>query len=287
VGAGAGALGLALALNGGYTALEAVAGVLAGSVALLADAAHNLSDVLALAVALVAARLARRPPTPTRSFGYMRAEILSALFNGVLVVAMAVWIGFEALGRLDAPPAVSGGWLVAVAAAGIGVNAVSALILARAAPGSLNVRASILHLATDAVASLGVVVGGLVIAVTGWYLVDPLLGLAIAALVAVGARGVLSDAVHVLLEGAPRGVDPMAVSARLSAVPGVRDVHDLHIWEITSGFPALSAHVLVDPGGDCHGTRRTLERLLADEFHIEHTTLQVDHARPELIQIRR
>jgi cobalt-zinc-cadmium efflux system protein len=131
------------------------------------------------------------------------------------------------------------------------------------------------------------VVGGIVIAATGWYVVDPLLGLGIAVLIALGARGVLSDAVHILLEGAPRGIDVDAVGARLAAAPGVRDVHDLHVWEITSGFPALSAHVLVEPGDDCHATRRALERLLADEFHIEHTTLQVDHARPELIQISR
>jgi cobalt-zinc-cadmium efflux system protein len=287
VGAGTGALAVALALNGAFTAVEAVAGAAVGSVALLADAAHNLSDVLALAVALVAARLARRPPTPTRSFGYMRAEILSALFNGVLVVAMGVWIGVEALRRLGDPPEVQGGWLTAVAAVGIAVNAVSALVLARSARDNLNVRASIVHLATDAVASAGVVVGGIVIALTGWYVVDPLLGLAIAALVVLGARGVLSDAVHTLLEGTPRGIDPGLVGARIAAVPGVRDVHDLHIWEITSGFPALSAHVLVEPGGDCHGTRRLLEKLLADEFHIEHTTLQVEHARPELIQIHR
>jgi cobalt-zinc-cadmium efflux system protein len=287
VGAGASALAIALGLNAAYTVAEGAAGVLVGSMALLADAAHNLSDVLALAVALFAARLARRPPTPTRSFGYMRAEILSALCNGVLVVAMAAWIAVESLLRLGDPPSVTGGWLTLVAAAGIAVNAASAAILARSARDNLNVRASIVHLGTDALASLGVVVGGIVIAVTGWYVVDPLLGLGIAVLIALGARGVLSDAVHILLEGAPRGIDVGAVGARLAAVPGVRDVHDLHVWEITSGFPALSAHVLVEPGDVCHATRRALERLLADEFHIEHTTLQVDHARPELIQISR
>jgi cobalt-zinc-cadmium efflux system protein len=287
VGAGASALAAALVLNAGYTAAEGVAGVALGSVALLADAAHNLSDVLALAVALVAARLARRPPTPSRSFGYMRAEILSALFNGALVVVMAAWVAVEAVRRLGDPPAVQGGLLALVAAAGIAVNGLSALMLARSARHSLNVRASVVHLGADALASLGVVVGGIVIALTGWYVVDPLLALAIAVAIALAARRVLSDAVHVLLEGAPRGIDVAAVSARLRAVPGVRDVHDLHVWEITSGFPALSAHVLVEPGGDCHGTRRTLELLLAEEFRISHTTLQVEHARPELIQIRR
>ena len=284
---GLGALAVALALNAGYTVAEALAGALTGSLALLADAGHNLSDVLALGVALFAARLARRPPTPTRSFGYMRAEILSALFNGVLLVAVAVWIGVEAIGRLDDPPAIDGGWLVVVAAAGIGVNALSAAILLRSSRDNLNVWASVVHLATDAVASLAVVVAGLVIAIAGWEIVDPLVGLAIALLILASALGVLRDATHVLLEGAPRGIDAAAVGGRLAAAPGVRDVHDLHIWEITSGFPALSAHVLVEPDGDCHGLRRELERILADEFHIEHTTLQVEHARPELVQIHR
>ncbi len=281
------ALAIALALNAGYTAIEAIAGVLTGSLALLADAAHNLSDVLALAVALVAALLTRRPPTPSRSFGLMRAEILSALGNGVLVAVVAVWIGVEAGRRLGDAPSIEGGWLVAVAAAGIAVNALGAVILLRSARDNLNVRASVVHLGADAVASAGVVVAGLVILVTGWAVLDPIVAILIALLVLAGSWGVVRDAVHVLLEGAPRGIDTAAVGARIAAEPGVRDVHDLHVWEITSGFPALSAHVLVDPGGDCHGLRRILERALADEFGIDHTTLQVDHARPELIQIRR
>ena len=281
------ALAAALALNAGYTAVEATAGVLTGSLALLADAAHNLSDVLALAVALAAALLTRRPPTAARSFGFMRAEILSALFNGVLVAAVAVWIGIEAVGRIGDAPSVEGGWLVAVAAAGIAVNALAAAILLRSARDNLNVRASVVHLGADALASAGVVVAGVVIIATGWAVVDPIAGILIALLVLVGSWGVVRDAVHVLLEGAPRGVNAAAVGARLASEPGVRDVHDLHVWEITSGFPALSAHVLVDPGGDCHGIRRILERALADEFGIDHTTLQVDHAQPDLIQIQR
>ncbi len=281
------ALAVALALNAGYTAIEAIAGVLTGSVALLADAAHNLSDVLALAVALVAALLTRRPPTPARSFGFMRAEILSALFNGVVVAAVAMWIGIVAVGRIGDAPSIEGGWLVVVATAGIAVNALAVAILLRSERNNLNLRASVVHLGADALASAGVVVAGVVILVTGWAVVDPVAGILIALLVLVGSWSVMRDAVHVLLEGAPRGIDTAAVGARLASEPGVRNVHDLHVWEITSGFPALSAHVLVDPGGDCHGIRRLLERALADEFGIEHTTLQVDHARPELIQIER
>jgi cobalt-zinc-cadmium efflux system protein len=281
------ALTLALVLNAAYTAAEAAAGIAANSVALLADAAHNLSDVLALAVALAAALLARRPPTPLRSFGWMRAEILSALFNGVLVAGVALWVGVDAVRRLDDPPSVEGGWLVVVAAAGVLVNAGAAWILHRAAPGNLNVRASVVHLGADALSSLGVVAAGAVILVTGWELADPLVAIAISLLVVAGAWGIVREAVHVLLEGAPRGIDTAEVAARLTSTAGVRDVHDLHIWEITSGFPALSAHVLVEPGGDCHAMRRQLEQLLRREFGIEHTTLQVDHARPELIQIER
>ena len=281
------ALAIAIALNAGYTAIEATAGMLTGSLALLADAAHNLSDVLALAVALVAALLTRRLPTPARSFGLMRAEILSALFNGVLVAAVSVWIGVEAIRRLGDAPPIEGGWLVAVASAGIAVNALAAAILLRSARDNLNLRASVVHLGADALASAGVVVAGLLILVTGWQIVDPIVGVLIGLVVLVGSWGVVRDAVHVLLEGAPRGIDTAAVGTRLASVPGVRDVHDLHVWEITSGFPALSAHVRVEPGGDCHGIRRILERALADEFGIEHTTLQVDHAQPELIQIRR
>jgi cobalt-zinc-cadmium efflux system protein len=198
-----------------------------------------------------------------------------------------LWVGVDAILRLDDPPDVAGGWLVAVAAGGIAVNALAAAILIRASRTNLNVRASMVHLGADALSSAGVVAAGLVILVTGWEIVDPLAAIAIALLVLLGSWGIVRDAVHVLLEGSPRGIDSTAVGSRLAAEPGVRDVHDLHIWEITSGFPALSAHVLVDPDGDCHGMRRRLERILADEFSIEHTTLQVDHAQPELVQLRR
>jgi cobalt-zinc-cadmium efflux system protein len=284
---GARALGAALALNAAYTLGEAIAGLASGSMALLADAGHNLSDVLALAVALAAARLAARPPTPERSFGYLRAEILSALFNGVLVAAIAIWVGVVALRRLGDPPDVEGGWLVVVAAIGIAVNAVSALVLMRDGRRNLNVRASVVHLASDALASLGVVAAGVVIVATGWEIVDPVVAVGISLLVLGGAWTVLRDAVHVLLERAPRGMDAAAIGRRLASEPGVKDVHDLHVWEITSGFVALSAHVLVEPDADCHGIRRSLERVLAAELGIEHSTLQVEHARPELIQIRR
>jgi cobalt-zinc-cadmium efflux system protein len=272
------ALWIALALNLVYTAAEAVAGFLTDSLALLADAAHNLSDVGALGLALLATLLASRPATPQRSFGFQRAEILSALANGVLLVAVSILIFVEAARRLAAPEDVAGGWLVVVAGIGVAVNLASGAVLWRLHADSLNLRAAILHLAGDALASLGVVVAGLVIVTTGWLEADPLVSLLIGILILASSYGILRDAVTILLEAAPRGIDAAQVGRRMAGVPGVVDVHDLHIWTITSGFPALSAHVLVRPGEDCHAKRRELEALLHGELGIEHTTLQVDHA---------
>jgi cobalt-zinc-cadmium efflux system protein len=271
------ALWIALGLNAAYTAGEAVAGFLTNSLALVADAAHNLSDVAALGIALVATLLAARPATPQRSFGYKRAEILSALANGVLLVALSIWIFVEAGRRLAEPEDVGGGWLIVVAGIGIAVNLVSGLVLWRQHAGSLNLRAATVHLAGDALSSLGVVVAGAVIITTGWLEADPVVSMLIGVLVLVSSFGILRDAVSILLEEAPRGIDAAEVGSRMAAFPGVVDVHDLHIWTITSGFPALAAHVLVRPGEDCHAKRRELEALLRSDYGIEHTTLQVDH----------
>ena len=278
---------VALALNAGYTAAEVVAGLATNSLALLADAGHNLSDVVALAIALFAASLAGRPPTAKRSFGYMRAEILSALVNAASLVVIAGLIAVEAVRRIASPPELTSRWMIVVATLGVAVNAVSALMLLRAGRTNLNIRAAVVHLGGDTLSSVGVVVAGLVIAATGWVVADPIAGLLIAGIILLSARGILRDSVGILLEGTPRGIDAAEVGGRMASVGGVREVHDLHIWEITSGFPALAAHVLVEPGADCHAKRRELEHVLAHDFGIEHTTLQVDHIRPELVQIRR
>jgi cobalt-zinc-cadmium efflux system protein len=272
------ALWIALGLNAVYTAFEALAGFLTDSLALLADAAHNLSDVAALGIALVATLLAARPATPQRSFGYKRAEILSALANGVILVVVSILIFYESIRRLSDPADVPGGWLILVAGLGIAVNFVSGLVLWRQRSESLNMRAAILHLAGDALASLGVVVAGVIIIATGWLEVDPIVSLLIGVLILASSWTVLRDAVSILLEEAPRGIDAAEVGRRMAASRGVVDVHDLHIWTITSGFPALAAHVLVRPGEDCHAKRRELESLLREGYGIEHTTLQVDHA---------
>jgi cobalt-zinc-cadmium efflux system protein len=272
------ALAVALVLTASYTAVEVVGGVLAGSLALLADAVHMLSDNIALAAALVAAWLAAKPATAERTYGYKRAEVLAALANGVLLVALAIWIFVEAVMRLGDPGDVLGGWMLAIALVGLAVNVAAGLVLSRARDQSLNVEAAFRHVFADLLGSVGVAVAGIVILATGWVEADPLVGMLIGVLVLASAWSILRDSTEILLESTPRGLDADALGRRLARAPGVVEVHDLHVWTITSGFPALSAHVLVRPGEDCHGRRRELERLLHDEFGIDHTTLQVDHA---------
>jgi cobalt-zinc-cadmium efflux system protein len=279
------ALGLALLLVLAFAAVEAVAGVAAGSLALLADAAHMLSDGLALGLALFAAWLALRPATPDRSFGWRRAEVLAALANALVLVALGVLILWEAVGRLSDPPEVTGGWVLAAGAAGLAVNVAAFRILHGAGSG-LNVRAAMLHVLADLASSAGVVVAGLVMLATGWRYADPLAGLAIGAVVVLSTARVLRETIGVLLEEAPAGMDAREVGAAIASVEGVVGVHDLHLWTITSGFPALSAHVLVAAGADCHGIRRDLELLLRERFDLTHTTLQVEHA-PGLIKLAR
>jgi cobalt-zinc-cadmium efflux system protein len=268
---------VALVLTAAFTVVEVVGGLLTGSLALLADAVHMLSDNVAIALALAAVWLAGKPSTPQRTFGYKRAEVLVALANGVALVALATWIFYAAIRRLDDPPDVLGGWMLAIAGVGVAVNLVTAAVLHRAR-GGLNVEAAFRHVLADLLGSLGVVAAAGVILVTGRLEADPIAGMLIAVLVLASAWTILRDSTRILLEAAPSGIDTRAVGERLATVPGVVEVHDLHIWTITSGFPALSAHVLVGRGEDCHARRRELESVLRSEFGIEHTTLQVEHA---------
>jgi cobalt-zinc-cadmium efflux system protein len=270
-------LAAVLALTLGFAAVEAVGGWLTGSLALLADAGHMLSDASSLGLALFATWLAARPATPRRSFGFQRAEILAALANGVALVAIGLLVLVEAYRRLDDPPEVRGTPMLAVAVAGLAVNAVAAVLLHRHGGESLNVTAALRHVLADLAASVGVIVAALVILTTGWETVDPLVGALVGLLVLASSYRVLRDSVSILLETTPRGIDADSVGHAMAATPEVVDVHDLHIWTITSGFPALSAHVLVSPGADCHAIRRQLERTLDERFGIDHTTLQVEH----------
>jgi cobalt-zinc-cadmium efflux system protein len=277
------ALAVALALVLGFAAVELAAGLLSGSLALLADAGHMVSDALALGLALFAAWLARRPATPERTFGWRRAEILAALANGILLVVLGLWILVEAVQRLDDPPSVEGGYVLAAGIAGLAVNVAVARVLHGAGAG-LNVRASLLHVLADLASSVGVVVAALLLLLAGWELADPIAGLLIGGLVLASTIGILRESIEILLEGAPAGIDTAELDRALRSVGDVVDVHDLHIWTITSGFPALSAHVLVEPRADCHGIRRELEQVLRERFELTHTTLQVEHAQG-LVQV--
>ena len=257
--------------------VEIVGGLLTGSLALLADAVHMLSDNVSLALALLAVRLAARPPTPQRSYGYKRAEILAALFNGVALIGVSIWILYEAVRRLESPEPVAGVGMLAVATAGLIANLIALRVLMPSSGESLNVRGAMRHVLADLAGSVGAMIAGLVIVTTGFDRADPIIGALIAVLVAASAIPIIRDSVRILLEQAPAGLDAEEVGNALAAAPGVSSVHDLHIWTITSGFAALSAHVLVAADEDCHRCRRELEQLLSERFELAHTTLQVDH----------
>jgi len=277
-------LGLTLA----FTLVEVAGGIFTDSLALLADAGHMVSDAFSIGLALVAVTLAQRPASPRRSFGFQRAEIIAAFVNGIGLVLVSAWIVWEAIRRLDDPPEVLGGWMLVVALAGLAVNATAAAILMRSGRESLNVEAAFRHVIADLLGSAGVLVAAVVILLTGWYLVDPLVSIAIAILIVASAWGVLRDSTAILMEQTPSDIDADAVARVIIDVPGVTSVHDLHVWRITSGFDALSAHVLVGQGEDCHALRRDVERAIANRFGITHTTLQVDHdAADALIELQR
>ena len=271
------ALTLVLALTAGYTVVEIIGGLLTGSLALLADAGHMLSDNLSLGLALFAAWLAQRPATPNRSFGYRRAEILAALANGVTLVAVSIWVFVEAYSRLREPTEVLGTPMLLVASLGLLVNATGAIILYRSGGESLNVEGAMRHVFADALGSVGAIAAAAIIILTGWRYADPLISVAIGILILGSSWKLLKDSTNILLEATPTNLDATEVGQKMASARGIIEVHDLHIWTITSGFPALSAHVLVGRQEDCHARRRELEALLAQEYGISHTTLQVDH----------
>jgi len=270
-------LAIALALIVAFMAGEVAAALLAGSLALLADAGHMLTDAAALGGALVASRLATRPARGRWTFGLGRVEILAAQANGVALLVVGVLVIYSAARRLASPPAVHGGIVVAVALAGIGVNLAATLVLSRADRRSLNVRGAFVHVATDLAAFTGTALAGGLVLATGWDRFDPIAGLLVAALMLRSSWSLLRESGRVFLEASPVGIDPGAVARALAEDADVVEVHDLHVWTVTSGFPALAAHVLVSPDTDCHGARRRLQRLLDDRFGLHHSTLQVDH----------
>jgi cobalt-zinc-cadmium efflux system protein len=282
-----GSLVAALGLIALFMVAEVVVGVLSRSLALLSDAGHMLTDVAALAVSLIALRLAQRPPKGGLTFGLKRAEILAALVSGATLLVLAAVLVFEAVLRIASPPTVQGGAVIAVAAAGVVVNLGVTWQLSRASRRSLNVEASFRHILTDLYALIGTLVAGIIIVTTGFERADALASLLVAGLMIYAGVVLLWKAGRVLLEAAPADLDPEEIGSALAAHAHVVNVHDLHIWELTSGFPSLSAHVLVHPRDDCHAIRLELEHFLGDRFHIEHTTLQVDHAPPEFLKVGR
>jgi cobalt-zinc-cadmium efflux system protein len=279
------ALTIALALVGAIMVGEIVAGFVAHSLALLADAGHMLTDGAALAFALVAAAMAARPAAGRWTFGYSRLEILAAQANGITLGLLAVWIVWSAIHRLIDPHEVRGGLVLVVALAGGLVSVVATMVLARASRESLNVRGAFLHIATDAAAFGATALAGGLILATGWNRFDPVASLLVAALMLWSSAQLLRESTAIFLERAPEDVDPEAIGRALVHEAGVVEVHDLHVWTVTSGFPALSAHILVEPGADCHGARRRLEDMLADRFGLTHTTLQVEHAEPATTRV--
>ena len=279
----------ALAINLAMLAATVVGGILAHSLALLADGGHLASDVAAIGIALVAARLASIAPTETRTYGLQRSEVLAALVNGVALVVVSALIVFEAISRFSDPPDVAGLGVLALGLFGLAGNAAATAVLFAGERDDLNLEAVLRHSFGDALSSLGVVVAGVIVLATGWNTADPLASLLIAGLIAASSWRLLKEPLDVLMESVPAGMNVRGIGEALAADPDVVEVHDLHVWTVTSGFPALSAHVVVCRGCDRDLVRRRLEQLLDERFDIHHTTLQVVRAvdTEELIQVQR
>lgn len=280
-------LALALAINFGFMVIEVVVGLIADSLALLSDAAHMLTDVGAIALALVAARLAQKKAEGRMTFGLKRVEILSAQINGLTMLVLALFITFEGIRRLIEPPNVEANLVLWVGLAGLAANLGAAWALAKANRQSLNVEGAFQHNLLDALGSIGAALAAVVILATGWERADPVASLIVAALMFNSAYRLLWASGRIFLEAAPEGIEPDEIGEALLTEPGVVEVHDLHVWEVTSGFPSLSAHVIVGIDTDCHEARFHLSELLKERFGISHSTLQVEHVPKRLLEIER
>lgn len=270
------ALALALAITSVYLVVEAAGGFFTNSLSLLADAAHMFSDVAALSLALFAVWMSSRPSTPRKTFGYYRIEVLVAALNAVILVAVMGYIFWEAYRRLESLPEVHSVPMMAIAAFGLLANVASAVVLLRCEAGGLNVRAALFHVLGDALGSVGALTAALIMIFTGRFLADPILGILIGVLIAFGAWRILSEAVNVLLEGAPHDIPTGAVADALREIDGVKDVHDLHIWTITSDFVSLSAHITIGEGEDSQALLCELQDTLRRRFGVQHMTLQLE-----------
>lgn len=271
-------LTIALLLLLGFMAVEVVVGLTAKSLALISDAGHMLTDVGSIGLALVAMRLARRPAGGSYTFGLKRVEILSAQANGLTLLLLSVWFIIEAIRRLIHPPVVQGLLVTVIAVIGIGVNLLAVWAMSKANRQSLNVEGSFQHILTDLYAFIATAIAGGIIWWTGWNRVDSLAALVVAGLMMKAGIGLVRDSGRIFLEAAPRGLDPVTIAEAIRAVPAVTRLDDLHVWEVTSGMPALSGHIYVNHDTDCHDVRREVEAMLHDRFGIGHTTLQTGHA---------
>jgi cobalt-zinc-cadmium efflux system protein len=275
-------LTIAFLLIVGFMAFEVIVGILAHSLALLSDAAHMLTDAGALALSLVILRYVQRPGGEALTYGRRRAEVLSGQANGAVLLVLGVIVIYEAISRLITPPDVAGLAVTLVAAAGVIVNVAAAWVLAKANRQSLNIEGSFQHIVTDLYAFIGTLIAGIVILVTGFDRADAIASLVVAALMFRSGFDLQRKAIRVLLESAPEGMPPTEVGMAMAQGEHVKEVHDLHVWELAPGHPILTAHVLVAPDTDCHAIRRALERMLKERFKIAHTTLQVDHVQAPL-----
>jgi cobalt-zinc-cadmium efflux system protein len=282
-----GALLATLALTSGFLLIEAVGAILTGSLALLADAGHMLADAGGLALALFAIWVAARPPTPAKTYGYYRVEILAALVNALVLLGVSGFILVEAWERVFAPRPIAAGPMLVVAALGLAVNLVCAWWLHRGASESLNVRAAYLEVLGDAATSAGVLIAAIVVLTTGWTIADPVTSVVIAVLVVTRTWKLLIQAVNVLLEGTPAHLELGEIEAAMLAVPGVRRVHDLHVWTLTSGRDAMSAHVVVEDVRESERLLAELHTVLHARFGIDHTTIQLETEPPAVLQINR
>jgi len=269
-------LAMALGLTTAFMIAEVVGGLWTGSLALLADAAHMLTDAGGLALALIAIRFAERPATPEKTFGYVRAEVLSALTNAVVLLILTIYILYEAYQRFQNPPEIIGGPMLVVAVVGLCVNLVSMKLLAGGSSESLNVKGAYFEVLSDMLGSLGVIIAAIVVLFTGWTIVDPIVGAGIGLFIVPRTWSLMKQAVHILMEGTPPEVDVTLVEAKLVAIPGVIAVDDLHIWTITSGLDAMSCHLVVDDMSKATAVLTAASATMRTEFGLAHTTIQIE-----------
>ncbi|MEW1843049.1 cation diffusion facilitator family transporter [Nonomuraea angiospora] len=274
-------LGGALALIVGFMAVEVVIGVIAGSLALISDAGHMLTDAMAIVLALIAMRIAARPPRGGFTYGLKRAEIISAQVNGITLLLLAAYFTYEGIHRLINPPQVEGLYVVITGLAGIAINLAATWLLSKANRTSLNIEGAFQHILNDLYAFIATTLAGLTIWLTGWTRADAIAALMVATLMLKAGWNLVRDTARVFMEAAPTGVNPTHIGRQITTLHTIVEVHDLHIWEVTSGYAALSAHILVTPGADCHAARLAIEQLLRQTHGIHHTTLQIDHATPD------